>query len=67
MNTCPRCGKDYSEYPAISKVDGKTEICPTCGTEEAQIKAGIVPPTENEIKFIEKLKGSVTSGGQKET
>lgn len=32
---CPRCGRDYWEYPAISRKDNKTEICPRCGTEEA--------------------------------
>lgn len=66
MKTCPRCGKDYSEYPATSKVDGKTEICPACGTEEAQIKAGIIPPTDTEIKFTEKAKEGDSSGGGKE-
>ena len=25
--TCPRCGKRYSEYPAISRKDNKTKIC----------------------------------------
>ena len=32
---CPRCGKGYSTYSAISRLDNKTEICPDCGTEEA--------------------------------
>lgn len=39
MNTesriCPRCGKTYTEYPAISRKDNKTEICPQCGQLEA--------------------------------
>lgn len=39
MNTesriCPRCGKTYTEYPAISRKDNKTEICPECGQLEA--------------------------------
>ena len=34
---CPRCGRPYSDYPAISRYDGKTEICPDCGVEEAMI------------------------------
>lgn len=33
--TCPRCGKTYTEYPAISRKDNKTEICPACGQLEA--------------------------------
>lgn len=33
--TCPRCKQDYTEYPALSRVDNKTDICSRCGTEEA--------------------------------
>jgi hypothetical protein len=32
---CPRCKKDYTEYPALSRLDNKTNICSKCGTEEA--------------------------------
>ena len=32
---CPSCGKGYSTYSAISRLDNKTEICPDCGTVEA--------------------------------
>ena len=32
---CPLCGREYEEYPAISRKDNKTEICPECGTQEA--------------------------------
>lgn len=32
---CPRCGKEYSEEPALSRVDNETEICPDCGMAEA--------------------------------
>ena len=34
---CPRCGRPYSDYPAISRYDNKTEICPDCGVEEAMV------------------------------
>ncbi|BCB40543.1 hypothetical protein BCJMU51_5461 [Bacillus cereus] len=37
IKDCPKCGIGYSEYPAISRVDNKTEICPKCGQEEAYI------------------------------
>lgn len=33
--TCPLCGKTYSGYPALSRVDNKTDICSDCGTREA--------------------------------
>lgn len=34
---CPRCGRTYTEYPAVSRYDNKTYICPDCGVEEAMI------------------------------
>ncbi len=43
---CPRCGEYYVEYPAISRKDNKTEICPRCGTEEAILACGY------DFKFI---------------
>lgn len=32
---CPRCHKDYDGHPAISRKDNTTEICSSCGTQEA--------------------------------
>lgn len=32
---CPICGKTYTQYPALSRKDNKTYICPDCGTAEA--------------------------------
>lgn len=32
---CPHCGKEYGDYPALSRRDNKTNICPECGREEA--------------------------------
>ncbi len=32
---CPRCGKYYSDYPAMSRRDHRTDICPDCGINEA--------------------------------
>ena len=32
---CPRCNKIIVGYPAISRVDNKTEICSNCGIVEA--------------------------------
>lgn len=33
--TCPRCGKEYDGYPALSRTDNATSICDPCGTAEA--------------------------------
>ena len=38
---CPKCGKNYKAPSAISRVDNKTPICPTCGTREALEGLGI--------------------------
>ena len=32
---CPKCGKEFTDHPAISREDNETEICPECGVEEA--------------------------------
>lgn len=32
---CPKCNKPYKDHPAISRIDNKMEICPTCGLREA--------------------------------
>ena len=32
---CPRCGREYTEFPALSRVDNTTHICSSCGTDEA--------------------------------
>ena len=32
---CPICGKCYTGYPALSRKDNKTLICPDCGVAEA--------------------------------
>lgn len=35
IRKCPKCGKIYGDYPAISRRDNQTEICPECGVQEA--------------------------------
>lgn len=42
---CLRCGDVFSDYPALSRLDNKTEICPDCGELEAmeQYMFGYVP------------------------
>lgn len=49
---CPRCGKIYTEYPALSRRDNRTNICSACGVEEAMIDARINPMDERERKFL---------------
>lgn len=40
-HVCPRCGKAYVGYPAISRKDNKSSICPDCGTREALESIGV--------------------------
>lgn len=37
---CPICGKEFTERPALSRKDDKTEICPMCSSKEAMEAAG---------------------------
>lgn len=37
IKKCPLCKKQYTGYPAISRKDNKTEICPDCGRKEAML------------------------------
>ena len=39
--SCPICGREYSEHPALSRVDGLTLICPDCGIREALESIGV--------------------------
>lgn len=35
VRICPICKRKYTEPPALSRVDNKTDICPDCGMMEA--------------------------------
>lgn len=49
VNTCPKCGKEYKGYPALSRVDNKTYICPLCGVKESLDAAGINEKEQEKI------------------
>ena len=46
---CPKCGRSYQGYPALSRVDNRTEICTGCGILEALEDAGTDPWDRKEI------------------
>ena len=46
---CPKCGKEYTGKPALSRLDNATLICPDCGIIEALSSIGI---SEDEQKKI---------------
>lgn len=35
LQCCPKCKKEFTEHPALSRKDNETEICPECGVGEA--------------------------------
>lgn len=49
LRICPKCGKAYHEPPALSRVDGKTQICPDCGTREALNSIGVDAAEQEQI------------------
>ena len=52
LRTCPICWKKYSEHPALSRTDGKTLICPDCGTREALKSIGVSKEQQDKILGI---------------
>ncbi len=61
LKMCPKCGRHYNDYPAISRVDNVTEICPDCGVREALEDAGIGPWHRKEI-IIQMVKARYKPG-----
>lgn len=47
--TCPICGIEYTEHPAISRTDNETPICPDCGTREALESIGVDADEQDKI------------------
>lgn len=48
MGKCSKCKKSYNGYPALSRADNHTQICPLCGETEAfaQFKGIVVKPDD---------------------
>lgn len=41
ISVCPKCGRTYTDRPALSRSDNETLICPDCGTREALESIGV--------------------------
>lgn len=52
LRTCPICGKQYTEHPALSRKDNSTLICPDCATREALESIGVGQAEQEEILGI---------------
>lgn len=49
---CPKCGKEYTGYPALSREDNETYICPDCGVREALQSIGVSGEEQDKIIAI---------------
>ena len=58
---CPKCGREYSAPPAISRTDNETKICPVCGIAEA-LEAASIPEDERERILAEAEKAEIEHG-----
>lgn len=47
--TCPICGQNYTDHPAVSRTDNITMICPDCGTRQALASIGISAEEQEQI------------------
>ena len=54
---CPRCGKEYTGRPALSRADNQTLICPDCGTRESLESIGI--NTDEQDKILRAIHGNM--------
>lgn len=54
---CPRCGKEYTGRPALSRADNQTPLCPDCGTREALESIGI--DTAEQDKILKAIHGNM--------
>ena len=52
IRVCPKCGNAYHGYPAISRKDNRTQICPDCGVREALAGMGISQEEQDSILTI---------------
>lgn len=56
---CPKCGKEYTGVPALSRKDNTTLICPDCGTREALESIGVEPEEiERIVEVLHKVQPS---------
>lgn len=49
IRLCPKCGRRYTEHPALSRTDNETLICPDCGTREALDSIGVSAAEQDKI------------------
>lgn len=48
MRKCPICGHEYTDVPALSRIDNTTLICPECGQRQALESIGVTDKEEQD-------------------
>lgn len=46
---CPKCGREFTRKPALSRLDNCSLICPECGIREALDALGIDSDSQEAI------------------
>lgn len=68
MKICPKCNKEYSSRPALSRDPAYIDICPVCGVREALEMAGIMetdPTYMAVITAVEEGERAASAAGKK--
>lgn len=68
MKICPKCNKEYSSRPALSRDPAYIDICPACGVREALEMAGIMetdPTYMAVITAVEEGERAASAAGKK--
>jgi RNA polymerase subunit RPABC4/transcription elongation factor Spt4 len=63
---CPICGSKAMKYPALSRYDNKTEVCPECGLMESLNGNIIITCLRLKLNFT-LYAGIMAQGGPKNT
>lgn len=50
--TCPLCGAEYHDAPALSRTDNATKVCPDCGTRQSLASIGVADEEIEKIIII---------------
>lgn len=50
--TCPLCGIEYHDVPALSRKDNATKICPDCACRQALESIGVSVEEQEKIISI---------------
>jgi len=65
LPVCPKCGREYSGHPALSREDNRTPICPDCGIREALASIGVVGAEADKVLEIVRAHTAQSAAAEK--